>query len=163
MSNITQIKDQLQELQNKVYKFQGEERRARMHEIMMLCDQLIQLEEDPFFSYDTKASIHHQLKEYSQAEACYLKMLELHPNNVAALWLLSQVYFDSKQYAKALASLDECINHEISSDFRYELRSKINLALGNIDESKADQKIYDDYQAREQAKWDDPDHYYNYK
>lgn len=163
MSQIDHLKKQIEELQNIVNQFAAEEQRARHHEIIMLYDQLILLEEDKYFSYDGKARIHYHLKEYQQAEVCYLKMLESNPNNITSLWMLAQIYFDSKQYEKALQSLDLCIAHSFGSDFRYELRAKINSALGDTDTAAADQKKYDDYQAREQAKWDDPNHYYHYK
>jgi hypothetical protein len=44
-----------------------------------------------------------------------------------------------------------------------ELRSKIYQLTNHFQLSEEDKKTINQFKAAEQAKWDDPDHYYHYK
>jgi tetratricopeptide (TPR) repeat protein len=165
MAKKEEIQLQIDSLGNKAWQSEGEEKRARLHELIMLHEQLLETSknDDPYFIYDQLARIHAYLKETKKAETYLQKMIQLAPKSNTAWWLLTEVLFESQQYKEALVSIDTCIANTFGADYRYEMRAKINRALGNLDESEKDQKIYDAYQAAEQAKWDDPNHYYHYK
>ena len=53
--------------------------------------------------------------------------------------------------------------NEFVNNYLYGQRAKLNRLLGNLPEAKADQQKHDAYLAAEKAKWDYPNHYYNYK
>ena len=158
-----QLKLRIEELSPKAWStLEVGEKHARLHELIMLYDQLIPLLEDTYSALESKTRIHMYLKEMGKAETCLRRILELWPLNEYAWILLSEVQFENGEFEKALESFDIGVKGSYS-DFRFDFRAKINRALGRMEDAEKDQKIYDDYQAAEQAKWDDPNHYYHYK
>ncbi len=149
-------------LLNKAWGSQGEEQRARLHELVMLYEQWLPLEKEPFFVLEYMTRIHMHLKEFGKAEVCLKKMLEISPDHSHACFMMAQVFFENKEFEKALEIFDRG-NPRVYSEFRWDFRAKINRALGRTEDAEKDQKIFDDYQAAEKEKWDNPDHYYNYK
>lgn len=157
------LQSKIDSLLNKAWSgSQGEEQRARLHELVMLYEQLLSLEEYPYFTLEKMARTHMHLKELGKAEICLKKMLEISPENSHAGFMMAEVYYENGEFEKALEIFDKG-NLRVFSEFRFDFRAKINRALGRMKEAEQDQKIYDDYQAAEQAKWDDPNHYYHYK
>jgi tetratricopeptide (TPR) repeat protein len=157
-----QLKEQINSKLNKAWSgSQGEEQRARLHELVMLYEQLIPLDDHPHFILEDIARIYMHLKEYGKAEVTLGKLLKIFPDQSHACFMMSEVLLEKGEFEKALEIFDKG-NPRVFSEFRYNFRAKINRAWGKLEDADKDQKIYDDYEAAEKAKWDDPNHYYHY-
>lgn len=163
MSEKLQLTSLIKDLQESAWNSQGEEKRIKLNELILLYDKLIPLEEDSYLLYEEKARMLSFLKKWDQAIDAMKEGLIKHPTSVIGWWMLSEAYFETGNYVLALEAIDNCIKNEFVSDHRYEMRAKINRALGDTAAAEKDQKLYDDYQAREKEKWGDPNHYYHYK
>lgn len=92
----------------------------------------------------------------------YLSLV--HPSFTQQAWFfIAEILFEKNQIKKALAHCDQSLR--IMKDFipALELRIKIYKSMEKDSEAKIDQTTIADYEAKEKAKWDDPDHYYHYK
>ncbi len=164
MSKIETLKNQIIKIQEKAYGLPENVRAPFFKEIIHLYEELIPLEKNPYFSIENKARTHYILKQYDEAIQLFLQTLELHPTSTPSMTALADLYTEIEAYDKALFYLDSYIKNTFGNvDFIYLQRSKINQALGNLEEAAKDKQKYDTYQTAEQAKWDDPNHYYNYK
>jgi tetratricopeptide (TPR) repeat protein len=103
------------------------------------------------------------LNDYKGAEQTLESAVQIFSYDKVLYLRLSDTYQELGKFKKALTTLDEVIQKEFATDYFYAQRAILNRKLGNISEAEKDQKIYDDYDAREKAKWDDPNHYYHYK
>lgn len=92
----------------------------------------------------------------------YLSLV--HPSFTQQAWFfIAEILFEKNQIKEALDHCDEALR--IMKDFipALELRIKIYKSIGKDSEAKIDQTTIDELNAKEKAKWDDPDHYYHYK
>ncbi|MDF3819209.1 hypothetical protein P3G55_04830 [Leptospira sp. 96542] len=76
---------------------------------------------------------------------------------------LAEIFFEKKEFENALSSLNQSIT--LSKNFlpAFELRTQIYEFLGNKTLQINDLKKIEEIKNLEKSKWDDPDHYYNYK
>ena len=138
------------------------EKHARLHELIMYYEQYLPLDkEDTFYTMEKIVRIHLFLNEYEKAEPYLRTMVNQQPEHSHVCFMLSEVLYEKGAFEEALKYFDQG-NPRVFSEFRFDFRAKINRALGRTVEADKDQKIYDDYQAAEKAKWDDPNHYYHY-
>ncbi|PJE01036.1 MAG: hypothetical protein CK427_12245 [Leptospira sp.] len=88
----------------------------------------------------------------------------VHPSfTQAQRFFLAEILFEQNKLSEAL---DQCnLAIQVMKDFipALELRSKIYQLTNHFQLSEQDKKTIDQIKAAEQAKWDDPDHYYHYK
>jgi tetratricopeptide (TPR) repeat protein len=161
--NKDQLKEKIDSLTDKAWNsIDPAEKRARLHELTMLYEQYIPMvDTDIFYEMEKTVRIHLFLNEFSKAQPWLQKMIQLQPEHSHACFMLSEVLYEKGEFEEALKYFDQG-NPRVFSEFRYDFRAKINRALGKVEEAEKDQKIYDDYQAAEKAKWDDPNHYYHY-
>lgn len=92
----------------------------------------------------------------------YLSMVD--PSFTHGVWnTMAEILFENREYEKALSHCNRAL--ELMKDFipALELRAKIQNALGNSTAMKNDLNTINKLNAIEQAKWDDPNHYYHYK
>ncbi|MCW7503610.1 tetratricopeptide repeat protein [Leptospira paudalimensis] len=92
----------------------------------------------------------------------YLNMVD--PSFTHGVWnTMAEILFENQDYEKALSHCNRAL--ELMKEFipALELRAKIQNALGNTTAMKNDLNTINKLNAIEQAKWDDPNHYYHYK
>jgi len=75
----------------------------------------------------------------------------------------SKTYPNLTRHFNVNKALDIVVSRELDVDFLFGQRAFFNKTPGNSEAAKKDQKRYNDYQAREKDKWDNPDHYYHYQ
>ncbi|WP_291877058.1 tetratricopeptide repeat protein [Leptospira sp.] len=92
----------------------------------------------------------------------YLNMVD--PSFTHGVWnTMAEILFENQDYEKALSHCNRAL--ELMKEFipALELRAKIQNALGNTTAMKNDLNTINKLNSIEQAKWDDPNHYYHYK
>jgi tetratricopeptide (TPR) repeat protein len=138
--------------------------KSSLDELILLYDELLKLDNEDYFAYLEKSLAQmYILNDYKGAEQTLESAVQIFGYNKVLYLRLSDTYQELGKFKKSLTSLDEVIQKEFATDYFYAQRAILNRKLGNISEAEKDQKIYDDYEAREKAKWDDPNHYYHYK
>jgi tetratricopeptide (TPR) repeat protein len=138
--------------------------KSSLDELILLYDELIKLDNEDYFAYLEKSLAQmYILNDYKGAEQTLELSVQIFGYNKVLFLRLCDTYQELGKFKKALTILDEVIQKEFVTDFFYAQRAILNRKLGNLSEAEKDQKIYDEYEAREKAKWDDPNHYYHYK
>ncbi|MGJ4733952.1 tetratricopeptide repeat protein [Leptospira levettii] len=92
----------------------------------------------------------------------YLDMVD--PSFTHGVWnSMAEILFEKKEYDNSLSHCNRAL--ELMKDFipALELRAKIHNALGNTTAMEEDRNTINKLNSIEQAKWDDPNHYYHYK
>jgi|YNPMSStandDraft_2_1061718.scaffolds.fasta_scaffold57065_2 tetratricopeptide (TPR) repeat protein len=78
----------------------------------------------------------------NKAIDCFLKVLELDPNNVKALFYLSIAYMDTSNYEKALNVLDKLLEIDSKHVQAYKNRALVKYSMNKEKEAMEDYKIY---------------------
>ncbi|MCX7861780.1 MAG: tetratricopeptide repeat protein [Bacteroidales bacterium] len=87
----------------------------------------------------------HYLKgNLNKAIDCFLKVLELEPDNTKALFYLSIAYMDLSKFEKALECLDKLIKLEPKHTLAYKNRALVKFSLNMEKEAMSDYKIFVD-------------------
>lgn len=85
----------------------------------------------------------HYLKgNLNKAIDCFLKVLELDPNNTKALFYLSIAYMDLSKFEKALEVLDNLLKIDSSHALAYKNRALIKFSLNMEKEAMSDYKKF---------------------
>lgn len=130
-----------------------------------LFDQIIAI--DPYYQHATsrRAECYYHLGRVDEAIEGLLKAAEHWGKwGRSDRQFLAEIYIEQKEFQKAIDQYTYLIeNHWPLLEFWHEWRAKLYRKLDRIEEAKADEQIYQDYLDKEQAKWDDPNHYYHYK
>lgn len=85
----------------------------------------------------------HYLKgNLNKAIDCFLKILELDPNNTKALFYLSIAYMDLSKYDNALEVLDKLIQIDSSHALAYRNRALVKFSINMEKEAMIDYKKF---------------------
>jgi predicted O-linked N-acetylglucosamine transferase (SPINDLY family) len=161
-----QLKEKISDLKSKISNesLSASEIKQNNIQLIVYYDKLIEIDPEDYFAYLEKATTFmYSLNDFQKAALTIETAVEKLGYDKVMFLRLSDSYQKLGRFSDALKALDEVIQKEFFSDYFYAQRAILNRKLGNISEAEKDQKIYDDYEAREKAKWDDPNHYYHYK
>ncbi len=78
----------------------------------------------------------------NKAIDCYLKVLDIDPNNVKALFYLSIAYMDISKYEKALEVLDRLLAIDSNHALAYKNRALVKYSLNMEKEALVDYKMF---------------------
>lgn len=85
----------------------------------------------------------HYLKgNLNKAIDCFLRVLELDPNNTKALFYLSIAYMDLSKFDKALEVLDKLLKIDDSHALAYKNRALVKFSLNMEKEAMSDYKKF---------------------
>jgi len=79
---------------------------------------------------------------FKKAIDCFLKVLEVEPENTKALFYLSIAYMDLGRYDEAIATIDRLIVLEPDNALAYKNRALIKYSQNKETEAMADYKIF---------------------
>ena len=79
---------------------------------------------------------------FKKAIDCFLKVLEVEPENTKALFYLSIAYMDLGRYDEAIATIDRLIVLEPDNALAYKNRALIKYSQNKEKEAMADYKIF---------------------
>jgi hypothetical protein len=166
-SQKVQIKEKIAVLDSEIRKSKELNQgfsKSSVDELFNLYDLLIKLDNEDYYTYLEKALAQmYILNDYKSANYTLETAPEFFGYNKILFLRLSNAYKELNKFDKTIYYLDKVIKKEIATDYFYGDRAELNRKLGNLIEAEEDQKIYDEYLAREKEKWDDPNHYYHYK
>ncbi len=136
---------------------------ADYRKIISLYTEVIEIELDYKDTLERRAVAYREAKMYRDSILDFLQCFKLYPASSRYLRLAGEVQFMAEEYANALETLTRAIRMDTNDIFSREIRAKVFRILGKDLEAEADEFIVAEYNEAEQAKWDDPDHYYHYK
>lgn len=111
----------------------------------------------------SRASVYELANNITKAMADYEYLIHVHPSDSEPYSRAAELLLNCGKPEKALLLIEKSIELAMSNIYNLELRSKIYAALGREQEAEVDRKAVADYHEQEAAKWNDPNHYYNYK
>lgn len=136
-------------------------------QLIELHNRLIQLREtrglnsrDDILS---RASVHEIAGNSKAAQYDYKYLINTMPEDSEAYSRAANLFYEACQLAEALEHVQKAIEYAFVKIYDIELRGKIFTAMGRHEEAKKDKQEVIAYHEQEAAKWDDPNHYYNYK
>jgi len=166
-SQKVQIKEKIAVLESEIRKSKDSNKglsKSMLDDLILLYDELIKLDNEDYFAYlDKSLAQMYILNDFASAENTLEMAIKIFGYNKVLYLRLSDTYQELGKFKEALITLDEVLQKEFAADIFYAQRATLNRKLGNFSEAEKDHKIYDAYQEREKAKWDDPNHYYHYK
>lgn len=86
-----------------------------------------------------------RLRNRKAAEACFLEVLAIQPENRIALTALAIVYIDKKKYSRSLELLNQIISLDIENKRVRKLKADVLYRLNRIDESAREIKYVKNY------------------
>ena len=160
------LKEKISDLKSKISNesLSASEKKQYNVQLIEYYDKLIEIDPEDYFAYLDKATTFmYSFNDFHKAALTIEIAVEKSGYNKVLFLRISDSYQKLGRFSDALKALDEVIKNEFLSNYLYGQRAKLNRLLGNLPEAEADQQKHDDYLAAEQAKWDDPNHYYHYK
>jgi tetratricopeptide (TPR) repeat protein len=161
-----QLKEKISDLKSKISNESLNAREIKQNNIQLIeyYDKLIEIDPEDYFAYLEKATTFmYSLNDFQKAALTIETAVEKLGYDKVMFLRLSDSYQKLGRFSDALKALDEVIKNEFVNNYLYGQRAELNRLLGNLPEAEADQQKHDAYLAAEQAKWDDPNHYYHYK
>lgn len=125
--------------------------------------EVIEINPDFMDTLEMRAFCYRQTGRRDLALRDYDEMYRLQQHNTRALRLKGETQLETGDFEAAVACFTEVIENDSFDIYAREGRGKAYRALGRFDEAVSDEALVEDYNRKEQAKWDDPDHYYHYK
>lgn len=99
---------------------------------------------DPYF-YEQLADYYYKNQDFDNAIYYYLKLVNIIPTKKEALYKISYIYYNKKDFINALNYINLAIKLDDNPDYYY-FKGEILLALDNLDEAlKNFQLAYDKY------------------
>ena len=111
----------------------------------------------------SRASVHEIAGNPKAAQLDYAHLINTMPEDSEAYSRIANLFYETNQLAEALEHVQKAIDLAFFKMYDIELRGKIFSAMGRHEEAEKDKKEVAAYHEQEAAKWDDPNHYYNYK
>jgi tetratricopeptide (TPR) repeat protein len=157
---ITELYDQLS---NVWEHYDPSTTEAKNTKVIEICTEILKLNPNAKDIYEQKANSYRNLEQYELSIKVYQECLIENPKWTRIIRDIGEMQYEMKDYQKALESLNNALELDSDEIFARECRSKVFKALGKLEDSINDQEVILDYYRKEQEKWDDPNHYYNYK
>lgn len=160
------LKEKISDLKSKISNegLSASEKKQYNVQLIEYYDKLIEIDPEDYFAYLDKATTFmYSFNDFQKAALTIETAVEKSGYNKVLFLRLADSYQKLGRFSDALKALDEVIKNELVNNYLYGQRAELNRLLGNLPEAEADQQKHDDYIAAEQAKWDDPNHYYHYK
>lgn len=111
----------------------------------------------------SRASVHEIAGNPRAAHIDYAHLIKTMPEDSEAYSRVANIFYQANQLTEALAHVQKAIDLAFFKIYDIELRGKILTAMGRHEEAEKDKQEVIAYHKQEAAKWDDPNHYYNYK
>ena len=160
------LKEKISDLKSKINNegLSASEKKQNNIQLIEYYDKLIEIDPEDYFAYLDKATTFmYSFNDFQKAALTIETAVEKSGYDKVLFLRLSESYQKLGRFSDALKTLDEVISKEWVSNHLFGQRAELNRLLGNLPEAEADQQKHDAYLAAEQAKWDDPNHYYHYK
>lgn len=104
---------------------------------IMLCDQVLKLDDRISTAYNMKGIAYAEKKEYAKAIDCFNQAIELKPDDSGYVYNRAKMFYQSNRYQEALSDCNKAISLDARSTF-YTLRAAIKQKLEDIPGALAD-------------------------
>ena len=137
------------------------------NELLELHDELIALRNDKELNTRddvlSRALVHELAGFADKAHADYRHLIETTPKDAEPYSRAASLFLKEGRLPEALEHVQKAIELALFKIYDIELRGKIFTAMGRHEDAEKDKQEVANYHEQEAAKWDDPNHYYNYK